>query len=277
MKTIEIFASKKNCQQKISMITCYDYTSATIVAQTSVDCVLVGDSASMVMLGHPNTTHATVDEIILFTQAVARGLKVHTLTESTLESKFIIADMPFMSYRRSLSSSIDVVTRLVQAGAQAVKLEGVDGNLELIQHLVQSGVPVMGHIGLTPQHIHSLGGFKVQGRKRSSHEAIIKQAMALEQAGCFSVILECMPYQLAKLITDKLTIPTIGIGAGIHTDGQVLVFQDLLGLQTQFRPKFVKQYLNGANLFKSSIERFVTEVAGSEFPQSSHHYDMVTS
>jgi len=262
MKTVNEFIKKKQAKQKITMITCYDYTSATIVEKTDVDCVLVGDSAVMVMHGADNTTLATTEQIAAHTQAVSNGIS----------SKFIIADMPFMSYRKTLSETMDTVTAFIHSGAHAIKLEGVDGNLDLIKHIVQSGVPVMGHIGLTPQHVHGLGGFKVQGKTQDAHAALLKQAKQLEDCGCFSMVLECIPAPLAKEITDSLSIPTIGIGAGSDTDGQVLVFQDLLGLQTEFKPKFVKSYLNGAELFANSINQFVTEVNEQLFPTIAHAY-----
>ena len=266
MKTVHDFTKKKQTQQKITMITCYDYTSAKVIDKTHVDCVLVGDSGAMVMLGANDTIHATINEMALFTKAVSKGI----------QNKFIISDMPFMTYRKSLSETIDAVGMLIQAGAQAVKLEGVNGNLDTIKHIVESGVPVMGHIGLTPQHIHTLGGFKVQGKTRSAHMALIKQAKQLETTGCFAVVLECIPMQLGKEITRSLHIPTIGIGAGPDTDGQVLVFHDLLGLQTDFKPKFVKSYLNGAALFTESINQFVHEVQNKLFPLDKHAYETVS-
>jgi 3-methyl-2-oxobutanoate hydroxymethyltransferase len=262
MKTVQEFKEKKDCHEKITMITCYDYTSATIVEKTQIDCVLVGDSAAMVMHGEDNTTYATVEQIVWCTQAVSRGIK----------SKFIIGDMPFMSYRTSLSETMNAVASFIRAGAHAIKLEGAHGNLEMIKHIVESGVPVMGHIGMTPQHIHAMGGFKVQGKTQEAYDSLIKQAKQLEENGCFSIVLECVPSQLAKEITDSLSIPTIGIGAGSGTDGQVLVFQDLLGLQTEFKPKFVKTYLNGAELFTKSIDQFVEEVQDQTFPSEDHTY-----
>ncbi len=262
MNNVLDFSKKKAAHEKISMITCYDYTSAKIIDQTNIDCVLVGDSLAMVMHGCADTTGATLAMMTLHTQAVARGLT----------NKFIIADMPFMSYRKSLSKSMMAVEKLIQAGAQAVKLEGAGTNLTCIEYIVESGVPVMGHIGLTPQHSHALGGLRVQGKDAAAKNKLLDQAKALEQAGCFAIVLECIPADLAKLITASLQIPTIGIGAGPHTDGQVLVMHDLLGLQASFKPKFLKNYLNGEAVFKESIDRYASEVKACEYPTEEYTY-----
>jgi 3-methyl-2-oxobutanoate hydroxymethyltransferase len=262
MKNIHDFYKKKEEKEKISMITCYDYTSACLVEKSEIDCVLVGDSVAMVMHGFPNTTSATMEMMISHTKAVARGLK----------STFITADLPFMSYRRSLSETIEAVSALIQAGAQAVKLEGVLGNLETISYIVDSGVPVMGHIGLTPQFIHQLGGFKVQGKSADSEEILFSEAQKLQEAGCFSLVLECIPEDLAARITESLKIPVIGIGAGNRTDGQVLVYQDLLGLQSAFTPKFLKQFLDGEIEVVSAINRYVEEVKTIRYPEAVHCY-----
>ena len=254
------FYTKKAKGEKITMVTCYDYTCARIVANTEVDTVLVGDSVSMVMHGHPDTTYATVEMMAMHTQAVSRGLN---------KEQFIVADLPFMSYRSSQERLIDAVTRLIQSGAHAVKLEGVDGNLDSIEHLVNSGVPVMGHIGLTPQFINVLGGYKVQGRSESEAETLLSQAKKLQEAGCFALVLECVPSEVATRITEALDIPTIGIGAGHKTDGQVLVLQDLLGMNQDFKPKFVKQYLKGHQLIEQAINEYCDEVSQQVFPDQS--------
>lgn len=256
------FYKKKQRQEKISMLTCYDYTSARIIADTEVDCLLVGDSVAMTMHGFPNTLAATVEIMALHIAAVARGAP----------KKFIVGDLPFLSYRQNLSENIAAVTKLMQAGAHAVKLEGAAGNLDLIKHLVESGVPVMGHLGLTPQSIHVLGGYKVQGQSTEAQQQLLKDAQSLEEAGCFALVLECVPHGLAKTITEALTIPTIGIGAGNATDGQVLVWQDLLGLNTDFKPKFVKHFVKGADMIKAGIDSFVIEVKQGEFPNHEHSY-----
>ncbi|OFZ15439.1 MAG: 3-methyl-2-oxobutanoate hydroxymethyltransferase, partial [Bdellovibrionales bacterium RBG_16_40_8] len=232
--------------EKISVVTCYDYTSARLVNNTRVDALLVGDSLAMTMYGEKSTLPATVEQMSLHTAAVARGAP----------DKFIIGDLPFLSYRISITENIKSIASLMRAGAHAVKLEGVCGNESLIQHTVESGVPVMGHLGLTPQSVNQLGGFRVQGRTSDQAKLILDGAKTLEKCGCFSVVLECVPTSLAKQISEELSIPTIGIGAGPDTDGQVLVWQDMLGLNTDFRPKFVRQYLNGGELFSSALNQF---------------------
>ncbi|EKD91582.1 MAG: 3-methyl-2-oxobutanoate hydroxymethyltransferase [uncultured bacterium] len=256
------FQKKKMAQEKISMITCYDFTSAKIIDKTNIDCILVGDSVSMVVHGCHDTTGATMEMMALHTSAVAKGAK----------NKFIIADLPFASYRKSLSKTISAMEVLIRAGAHAVKLEGASGNLNHIRHAVESGIPVMGHLGLTPQHINTLGGFKVQGKDESSQNKLLRDAKLLEEAGCFSLVLECVPAELAKKITNAISIPTIGIGAGLDTDGQVLVMHDLLGLQTQFKPKFLKQYFNAESAFTDSINCFDSEVKTKQYPSVEHSY-----
>ena len=248
-------------KKKINMVTCYDYTSATIVEQSNIEMVLVGDSAAMVMHGYPDTTYATMEMMVHHTSAVSRGLK----------SKLLIADLPFMSYRKTIFDTMSNVQSLIQAGAHAIKLEGAKGNLDIIRHIVESGVPVMGHIGLTPQHVHNLGGFKVQGKQKESWTVLIEQAKALELAGCFSVVIECVPAELANQITLSLQIPTIGIGAGQDTDGQVLVWQDLLGMQNNFRPKFVKHFLNGHEIILMALNQFSDEVESKIYPDKIEH------
>jgi 3-methyl-2-oxobutanoate hydroxymethyltransferase len=227
-----------------------------------VDCILVGDSAAMTMHGLPSTLGASIEMMALHTTAVARGAP----------QKFIIGDLPFLSYRQGLTENMQAVKLLMQAGAHSVKLEGAAGNLELIRHIVDSGVPVMGHLGLTPQSIYALGGFKVQGKTDAAQEKIMLEAQQLQEAGCFAVVLECVPAPLAKAISEQLQIPTIGIGAGADTDGQVLVFQDLLGLNTEFKPKFVKSYINGAELFTTAINSYIHEVQQGAFPKDEHCY-----
>lgn len=257
------FQRKKNQGEKISVVTCYDYTSARIVANTAVDCVLVGDSAAMTMHGFKDTLSATLEMMCFHTAAVSRGVT----------NKFIISDLPFLSYRKSLSKNVSAAQALMQAGAQAVKLECAAGNVKLIRHLVESGIPVAGHIGLTPQFIHVLGGYKVQGRTQEGAEYLQQEALALQEAGCFIIFLECVPTQLAKKITELLSIPTIGIGAGRDTDGQVLVFQDLLGLDPDFKPKFVKTFANGHEQFKNGIDAYVQAIQAGDFPQDEHSFE----
>jgi len=261
MNVLDFYKKKKN-HEKISLITCYDYTSARILSETTVDCLLVGDSLAMTMHGYKDTLSATLAMMSLHTSAVSRGAN----------NKFIISDLPFLSYRKSLSKSISAAQTLMQAGAHALKLEGATGNLKLIQHLVESGIPVMGHLGLTPQFVNILGGYRVQGKTQESTLRLKEDALRMQEAGCFSLVLECVPTMLAKEITDSLAIPTIGIGAGPNTNGQVLVFQDLLGLNMDFQPKFVKNFSNGHELFKTGIESFISAIQSGAFPQNEHCY-----
>ncbi len=258
---IHHFLEKKQRKEKIRMVTCYDYSFARIVDSTDVDCVLVGDSLSMVIYGCTDTTQATMEMMTAHTRAVARGIT----------KKFIIADMPFLSYRKSLADSMSNVEKLIQAGAHSIKLEGAEGNLELIAHIIQSGIPVMGHLGLTPQFIHQLGGYKVQGRQASHAEQLIRQAQKLEQAGCFAIVLECVPWHVGKTVSESLGIPTIGIGAGPYADGQVLVLHDLLGLQQELRTKFCKPYANSYQACLEALNLYATEVKDSVFPELEKH------
>ena len=240
---------------KISMVTAYDYTLASIVSGSAADCVLVGDSAAMVMHGHPSTIAATPEMMAAHTAAVARAVT----------DKLIIADMPFLSVRKGLGPAMGTVEMLARAGAQAVKIEGLDGHADIISHIVQSDMPVMGHLGLTPQAINRLGGYRTQGRDQASAERLVAQAVELERLGCFALVLECVPAALAGRVTNLLKIPVIGIGAGPRTDGQVLVLQDLLGLYGE-PPSFVKRYLDGRSLLTAAINDFDSEVKASAFP-----------
>lgn len=251
----------KSARRKLSMLTCYDYASAKILNESPIDMLLVGDSAAMVMHGFEDTVPATVEMLKPHVSAVRKGAP----------KKFIIADLPFLSYRTDLDRNIENVKTLMQAGAHAIKLEGFVGNEQLIRHLVDSGVPVMGHIGLTPQFVNALGGFRVQGRSQEQQRALLEQARGLEEAGCFAVVLECVPGMLAGEITSTIKIPTIGIGAGAHCDGQVLVWQDLLGL-SGFKPKFVRPYLDGAQMFAKAIENFHQDVVSGRFPGPEETY-----
>jgi len=256
------FSEKKITKQKIVILTCYDYSTAKILNESSLDALLIGDSLAMTMHGFKDTVMATLLMMELHTAAVSRGAP----------SKFIISDLPFLSYRQSVSRSVIAAKKLMQAGAQAIKLEGAAGNLSLIAYLVESGIPVMGHIGLTPQFIHSLGGYKVQGKTPAQAERLKQDALALEQAGCFAIVLECVPSLLAKEITASLKIATIGIGAGVDTDGQVLVIQDLLGLNLDFKPKFVNHFLDGSQLFLKAVNQYSHSVKYKEFPRYEHSY-----
>ena len=257
------FQHRKENNQKISMVTCYDYWSACIVAQSNVDCILVGDSLAMVMYGYSTTLPATVNVMAQHIQAVSRGIS---------PDKFIVSDMPFCSYRKDLTKSMNAVEELMQAGAQAIKLEGADAhNLKLIHHIVKSGIPVMGHLGLTPQSIYAVGGFKVQCKDQFAAKNLMTEAKALSEVGCFAVVLECVPSLLAKSVTEVITIPTIGIGAGPFTSGQILVLQDLLGMNQQFKPKYLKKFLNGFELIKNALNHFDEEVKTSIYPNDEIH------
>jgi 3-methyl-2-oxobutanoate hydroxymethyltransferase len=260
---IQDFKRKKQEHNKISMVTCYDYPSACIIAESNIDCVLVGDSVAMAVHGHDTTIMATIDMMVLHTQAVARGLT----------HQFLISDLPFLSHKISHTHTIEHVKSLLQAGAHAVKIEGADiDTCDTITYLVDAGVPVMGHIGLTPQSIHQLGGYKVQGKSKEQADRLLQQAQDLEKAGCFALVIECVPQQVAKIITQALDIPTIGIGAGSDTNGQVLVWHDMLGLQTSFNPKFVKKYAHGKDLFINALNNYAQQVQEAHFPAIEHTF-----
>lgn len=256
------FCRKKTNAQRITMVTCYDYTSAKILAQTDIDALLVGDTLAMTMHGFEQTTAATLDMMAMHTAAVARGAK----------NKFIISDLPFLSYRKSLSEAMSAIQCLIQAGGHAVKLESSRGNLELVRHATESGVPVMGHLGLMPQFFHAVGGHRLQAKDQQSAERLLQDALDLQAAGCFAVVLECIPASVARKVTEQLMIPTIGIGAGPHTDGQILVLQDLLGLSVDFNPKFVKAFANGQSMIQQGIKDYVAAVVGGDFPDDQHSY-----
>ena len=262
MKTIQDFQIMKNEKKKISLVTCYDYWSARIIDESDIDAVLVGDSAAMVMHGFETTVNAELEMMCYHIEAVKRGLK----------NKFLIGDLPFLAHRKNLNYLMESVDRFMKAGAQAVKIEGADGNLEMIEHLVKSGVPVMGHLGLTPQSVHQLGGFKLQGKDELTAKKIFQDSLLLQQAGCFSIVLEMIPAEAAKKITDELEIPTIGIGAGPFTSGQVLVLHDLLGLNKNFNPKFVRKYLDGYDLIKTALNNFNKDIKEEKFPGINESY-----
>lgn len=259
---ISDFKAYKAAQKKISMVTCYDYTSAMILSSSNVDCILVGDSAAMTMHGHDSTLPISVGQMAIHTAAVKRGAS----------GKFIVGDLPFLSYRKSLSENVEAAGRIMRAGAHSVKLEGARGNLDLIRHLVDSGIPVMGHLGLTPQSIHQIGSFKVQGKLALEAQMILEDSIALQQAGCFALVLECVPQQLAQKISESLEIPTIGIGAGVGCDGQVLVWQDLLGMNPNFKPKFLRRYSNLHETIQSALNAFDQDVKQKKFPSKEESY-----
>jgi len=256
------FQTCKARGEKIVMLTCYDYTSARIVQDSDVDVILVGDSAAMVMHGYGTTIPASVEMMCQHIESVSRGTK----------NKFIVGDMPFLSFRQLLTDNMHAVASVMKAGAHAVKLEGIEGNVETITHTVKSGVPVMGHLGLTPQSVNQLGGYRVQGRGNGAAEKLREEALACERAGCFALVLECVPDDLAAEITASLNIPTIGIGAGAGTDGQVLVMQDLLGLSSDFKPKFVRKYLDGRSVLLDAFNAYASDVKNGSFPAADESY-----
>lgn len=263
MKTIQDFARKKASGEKFTMVTAYDYAMAQLVSRSQVDAVLVGDSVAMVMHGHPSTLGATVEMMALHTEAVTRGVR----------DRWVVADMPFLSFRKGIAPSLDAVGILMRAGANSVKIEGVRGHEEVIHHVVQSGVPVMGHLGLTPQSVHALGGYRVQGRENEAARQLLSDARKLQELGCYSIVLECVPSDLAGVVTKELSIPTIGIGAGPSTDGQVLVLQDLLGMgDPAQKPKFLRTFSELGGEIPMALDRFCSSVRDGSFPSEKESY-----
>lgn len=260
------FKKKKTAREKISCVTCYDYSSALILGASDIDCVLVGDSLAMTIYGHTSTVAATIEMMVPHIEAVARGLA------AVNSKKFIIGDMPFQSYRRGTSAAIDAATELMRAGANAIKLEGANGNIETIEHMVQGGIPVMGHVGLTPQFVNTMGGFRVQGNTAEKYKKILEDAIALEKAGCFAIIIEGVPSLLGKQISETLKVPTIGIGAGTDCDGQVLVWQDFLGINQAFKPKFVRHYANQYGETLSVLNQIHADIRGGQYPNMDESY-----
>lgn len=256
------FLRAKNEHRRLSMVTCYDYTFARLLSRSAVDGILVGDSAGMVVHGFPTTLSVTLDLMRIHTEAVARGAP----------EKFIVADMPFLSFRRGLDAAMDAACVLMRAGAHALKLEGVDGHENVIEHTVQSGVPVMGHLGMQPQSVRAYGGFHVQGKAADTGTEILRQAKRLEELGVFAIVLECIPSGLAREITDALRVPTIGIGAGAECDGQILVLHDLLGMNPDFHPKFARHFLEGADSVLGAVANFDQAVKAGTFPAPQESY-----
>jgi len=248
---------------KISVLTAYDYPTARILDECGVEVILVGDSVGNVVTGRINTLPVTIEEMIYHTQAVSRAVK----------NALVIIDMPFMSYQTSIEEARKNAGRMIkESGAEAVKLEGGVNMEETIKAITDIDIPVMAHIGLTPQSIHRMGGYQIQGKEDKQKEKLLKDAQAVERAGAFSVVLEVIPKNLAKEITKILGIPTIGIGAGIHCDGQVLVIHDLLGMSGEFRPKFVKKYINLEELISKAVKEYITEVKDIKFPGNKHSF-----
>ncbi len=254
---------KKAEGKKITMLTAYDYPTAQIVDQAGIDMILVGDTLGMVVQGVSSTLPVTMDEMIYHTRIVSRGA----------QSAMVVGDMPFLSYQTDKADAVRNAGRfLKEAGAEAVKLEGGTQMAEAIRSIVHAGIPVMAHIGLTPQSVHMLGGFKVQGKDEAAREKILADARAVQDAGAFSVVLEAMPASLAKEIHGMLHIPTIGIGAGADCDGQVLVIHDLLGLFDRFTPKFVKKYANLKDQALKAVKEYKQDVEGGKFPSEEHSF-----
>ena len=263
--TIIDIKEMKQKKEKIPMLTAYDYVTAKMVDESGVPLILVGDSLGMVMLGYESTIPVTMDEMIHHTKAVVRGAR----------QALVIGDMPFMTYHTSISDALHNAARFIQeGGAQAVKLEGGEVVAEQVRRLVECGIPVMGHIGVTPQSMHQLGGFKARGKVVEEAKKLLNDASILEEAGAFAIVLECTPAPLSKLITQKLTIPTIGIGAGPDCDGQVQVISDILGLYTEFVPKHAKRYAKLAGEIKTAVADYVSEVKSLSFPTAEQSYAM---
>ncbi len=263
--TINQIKEMKQKGEKITMLTAYDYTTAKIIDEVGIPLILVGDSLGMVVLGYESTIPVTMDEMLHHTKAVVRGTK----------QAMVIGDMPFMSYHISVADALKNASRFIQeGGAQAVKLEGGVTVAEKVNKIVDCGIPVMGHIGFTPQSIHQLGGFKVQGKTSEAAVKIVKDAQALEEAGAFAIVLETVPAPLATLITQKVSIPTIGIGAGIGCDGQVQVINDILGSFTDFVPKHAKQYTKLIDIMSNAIAQYYHEVKAGSFPTDKQSFSM---
>ncbi len=263
--TVITFQQAKEKGEKLTMLTAYDYSTAKLEDEAGVNSILVGDSLGNVMLGYEDTIRVTMEDMIHHGAAVSRGVK----------NAMVIVDMPFMSYQTSVYDAVVNAGRLMkEAYADAVKLEGGTEVKEQIRAIVDAGIPVCAHIGLTPQSIHAFGGFRVQGKSEEAAKKIILDAQAVEEAGAFAVVIEGVPKKLADLITKKLRIPTIGIGAGNGCDGQVLVYQDLLGMFSDFTPKFVKRYANVGEVMKEAFQNYIKEVGSGAFPSKEHEYQI---
>ena len=263
--TTRTFRLKKQRGEIITMLTAYDYPTALAIDQAGIDSILVGDSLGMVVLGYPNTLPVTMQDMLHHCQAVARGAQY----------AFLIGDMPFMSYQSSVQDALHNAGRFLQeAGMDAVKLEGGKERLEVIQAIISAGIPVMGHLGLTPQSVHQLGGYRPQGRELPVARRLMEDALLLQEAGCFSIVLESIPARLATLISERLEIPTIGIGAGAGCDGQVLVTHDMLGIFDRFTPKFVKKYADLRSEMIHAFTAYKNDVEANAFPTEIHSVEM---
>jgi len=263
-KTVQDILNMKKEKKKISVITSYDYTLASLCDKAGMDILLVGDSAGMVMLGYENTIPVTMDQMCMFTEAVSRARK----------NSLLVSDLPFMSYQASIEDAINNSGRLIKAGADAVKLEGGSVMAETISAIVDVGIPVMGHIGLQPQTTMLSQGYKVQGKTKDTAMRLIEDAKELEEAGVFSIALEMVSHEVAKIISETVSIPTIGIGSGVGCDGQVLVVQDLLGMYDKIKPKFAKRYMNLSEDIVKSLGNFKKDVEIGTFPAAEHWFSM---
>jgi len=261
--TVNTLVEMKQNNEKITMLTAYDYITSGLIDELGVDIILVGDSLGMVVLGYDTTLPVTMDEMLHHTKAVVRGAR----------RSMIIGDMPFMSYQLSATEAVYNAGRfLKEANAHGIKLEGGSEVAPIVSKIVEAGIPVMGHLGVTPQSVHQLGGYRVQGKETKAAKKMISDAKALEDAGVFAVVLEKIPAELAGRITEIIAVPTIGIGAGSYCDGQVLVTQDMLGMFEKFVPKFVKQYANLSGDIRAAIEKYIKEVKFGEFPGEEHSF-----
>ena len=263
--TVNQIKEMKQKGERIAMLTAYDYSTAKIVDEVGIPLILVGDSLGMVVLGYESTIPVTMDEMLHHTKAVVRGTK----------QAMVIGDMPFMTYHLSADDALRNAARFIQeGGAQAVKLEGGVSVMEKVMRIVGCGIQVMGHIGLTPQSVHQLGGFAVQGKTPEAAQRLLEDATALEEAGAFAIVLETIPAQLAQIITARVSIPTIGIGAGIHCDGQVQVINDILGSYTEFVPKHAKQYVKFTDIISKAVTQYHSEVKAGTFPTEKQSYSI---
>jgi 3-methyl-2-oxobutanoate hydroxymethyltransferase len=261
--TVTSLQKQKNDGDKITMLTCYDYSMAKLMDEAEINMLLIGDSLGQVILGYEDTLQVTMDDIIHHTRAVSRGAG----------NAFVLADLPFMSYQTSVYDSVVNAGRLIKEGrANGVKLEGGVKVCPQIKAIVEASIPVCAHIGLTPQSVNAFGGFKVQGKTGEAARQLIEDAKAVEEAGAFMVVLEGVPAKLAELVSAEINIPTIGIGAGAYCDGQVLVYQDMLSMFSDFKPKFVKQFANAGELMKQAFHDYITEVNEGTFPAEEHTY-----
>lgn len=261
--TVATLQQQKLDGDKITMLTAYDYSTAKLVDECGVNTILVGDSLGMVMLGYEDTISVTMEDMIHHTAAVTRGAK----------NALVVGDMPFMSYQTSVYDAVVNAGRLMKEGrCQAVKLEGGASVCPQIKAITEASIPVVAHIGLTPQSVNAFGGFKVQGKSEADARRLIEEAKAVEEAGAFAIVLECIPAKLAKLITESVSIPTIGIGAGADCDGQVLVYQDMLALFSDFKPKFVKHFANAGDVMKQGFMDYIKEVKEGTFPAAEHTF-----